>query len=237
MDADKLVRLRVDAPGVRPETVSTVDALGLATAYFNALQKLAEDRGLELVLQGVEVSDGSLNIAARSDKPEVAKESLRVLAGGLSSEGKTSVAVRDVVVWLRRFKNAKVQAWVGSDFERDLSVDTALKAPIYWATVSLRATPQRVGGATPRVRFTSPSEQYPFTLDVDAENARAVGANLYREMDIEARVKGIWRAFSRSARATLWRSGANGIRRTAPIWMKRMICCLRSGGAMMKDPR
>ncbi len=54
--------------------------------------------------------------------------------------------------------------------------------------VVLRATPIKVGGRHPSIRFSSDFEDKEFSLSIKEDNARKIGAFLYKEVEIEATV-------------------------------------------------
>ena len=53
---------------------------------------------------------------------------------------------------------------------------------------TIRARPIRAGGVSPAVRFSADGEPADFTLPCSAELSRELGAQLYREVEIEASI-------------------------------------------------
>jgi hypothetical protein len=56
-----------------------------------------------------------------------------------------------------------------------------------WQRTSLRVQPVTIGGTGPQptARLVSTSETFPFVVQVSADDARKLGASLYREIDVE----------------------------------------------------
>jgi hypothetical protein len=188
------VTVYVGGDGITPTTVEPHVALELAGAYFDLMQKVAEDRDQNLVLRGLEVVEGSAGLASRTSDPKLAataaNEVDELLAG--SSEP-TSTKVERAYSRLARVVEALPQghwarAAVGSERPRQLvPVRPPAAETEIWTTTTLRASPFKVGGRLPKVWFKSGSEPRPFGVATDEKTAQEVAHHLYGEVEVTFR--------------------------------------------------
>jgi hypothetical protein len=188
------VTVYVGGDGVTPTTVEPHLALELAGAYFDLMQKVAEDRDQDLVLRGLEVLEGSVGLASRTPHPKLAttaaNEVDELLAG---SAEPTSAKVERAYSRLARVVEALPQghwarAAVGSERPRQLvPVRPPAAETEVWTNTTLRASPFKVGGRLPKIWFKSGSEPRPFGVATDEKTAREVAHHLYGEVEVTFR--------------------------------------------------
>src|SRR5262249_8465251 len=115
-----------------------------------------------------------------------AEAALRQIAGEEAPRGLTRLAdrARSAVWRLPAGHTAKVVAgpWV-----RPIVASRSQDTGPLEAILAIRAVPLRVGGKKPAARFQS-SLEGEFTLDTSADQARALGAHLYEEVEIVAKI-------------------------------------------------
>jgi hypothetical protein len=191
---DDRLRLEIAGPRVSPKTVPTLEALELARAYLDLLQRIAEESApARLKFEGIAVETGSAVLAFNTNSPEAARDAAQQAGVYLRAIEMPPPGLIDPV---RRVRTAVLR--LPTDFttsvcvgkwRRHLEVVESPHEGLRGAVVTLRAVPVRVGGARPAVRFRSASEESDFTLRVaDEETARRFGGLLYREVEIVATV-------------------------------------------------
>lgn len=184
----------VGGEGVTPSTVPPHAALELALAYFDLMQRVAEDRERNLDLRGLEILDGSVGIASRAPDPRLAASAANevdeLLAG--SAEPASMKTERAYSRLSRALEGLPEGHWarasIGAENPRPL---IAVRPPVelgeVWTVTTLRATPFKVGGKRPKVWFTSDSEPKPFGVTTDAQAACEVARHLYKEVEVTFR--------------------------------------------------
>jgi hypothetical protein len=184
--------VEIDGPSVRPDNLDAAAALTIAAAYVRLVSEIAEDDGVDLKFTALEVVDKCVAFSLLPSEPDVAlhsaKKAVRYVSGAEQPSKGTITSTRAVRDALHRLPQGQTARVIAGPWRADLSLSAGgARAPVQ-ETVSLRATPLRVGGTRPAVRFESSSEEKPFTLYVTKEQARAVGSYLYRPCDIVALV-------------------------------------------------
>lgn len=183
------VLIEIDGPGVSPDTVDASAALELAASYIELLLRAAKSAERELLLQGVKIIDKCAAIQVLTSDQHLARTMAQDVAPYLSG---TEEPVYGMQTLVERAQKAAAslppgqtaRVIVGPWSQVILRPEAPSKMP--QETLSLRATPIRVGGSRPAVRFESAYERAPFSLKTDEETAREIGARLYREADIVA---------------------------------------------------
>lgn len=190
-EGDRLV-IEIDGPGASPETADPGAVLELVSALVALIAGNAKESEVDLTLAGLRITKKcirvSVGVSAMSHATECAAQALRQVAGvsdvprGL---GGYVSRVREATFNLPRGQaaNVIVGPWV-----RPVAVGAERPRPMD-SMLSIRATPIRVGGNSPKARFTSPLESVPFTLDVSKGLARDIGKVLYQPLDIRALVQ------------------------------------------------
>jgi hypothetical protein len=189
-DLDGYVLLELNGPNVSPATVDVPSFLDLAASFFQLVKANSDEMAADLRLTGIEIIDKCAAVRARPDAVDVAKEcaelALRQIGGDAAPRGAAQHVerARAAVRALPADHCAKVLI---GPWRRSIVVrpDDAI-APLD-EVLAIRAEPIRAGGKRPAVRFRSFLEE-DFTLEVTAEQARALGAILYSEVEIEARI-------------------------------------------------
>lgn len=91
-DDDGHLKLEIDGPGVKPETLDPLVTLELARAYFRLLRRVAEEREVSLELTGLAIEDKSVAVLVGRERLPVARLSSK-------SELRTfTVKVKDVPI-------------------------------------------------------------------------------------------------------------------------------------------
>ena len=187
---DDWILLEIDGPNVTAESVDVRSALAVAHRYVDLISALAEEDAADLVFTGLKVIDKCVAFAFQANEPDLARrEAKRAYRCAIGAEPPPKGAVmanRELREALRRLPTTEVVRVIAGNFHEDLRLTAPAPSLSAEAQVSLRATPLRVGGQRPAVRFESRSEERPFTLDVTKDHARHVGRFLYSEIDIVA---------------------------------------------------
>lgn len=170
-----------------PETADPVQVLTLAAAYLESLQVIAVDAGTTLSVEGIELRPGSVELAFRVKQlapvQALARELRRVMAAG-SGAGPIK-RLRTALAKLPAHVRAEVHvgAWTSP-----IESSTADDHGPFLELTTLRAQLIRVGGIRPAVRLRT-SDDRDFSLEASEDQLRALGAHLYREIEIDAEVE------------------------------------------------
>jgi hypothetical protein len=184
----------LEGPNQDPSTADPVTTLDLARAYFDLLKRIAVEHGAELDLHGVRIRKGSMVVASRPNRPDLAIQAMtdasRYIGGALPPPPKLERLVEDVrgkVIHLPR--SVVATARFGEEVR---PLNAHLREPQLppRESVELRATVVTVGGArVPYARFKSRSESRPFSLRIEMDVAQRLGALLYSLVDLMAVVQ------------------------------------------------
>lgn len=218
LDLSRYVVLEIDGPDVSPQTLEAPAFLELAAAFFQLLIANADDDGERLSLTDVRIIDKCVAVIARPDRFDVAHmcvtDALRQISGGDPPKGGAVFVERTRVAVRRLAPELHAKVLLGT-LHLDIVVDADAATEPLDSILSIRATPIRIGGRRPAVRFRSDIEE-DFTLDATQDVARAVGAHLYREVDIDAMVRRAADGSILSGRLTSFEPVATGDPR--PAW-------------------
>jgi hypothetical protein len=188
----KDVYFELDGPDVSPETVDTVLLLRLAVQYFHLMTKASEAMRLGVTLRGVKVLDKCVAIQAITNDAKGAAFAAKTVGAWIAGDEEPSRGAETVTEALRYdlrklpdgfHARARAASWKG---ELKIRRDDITARP--WEQLELRATPLRVGGEDPVVKFRAQSEVADFILRATHTQARVLGGHLYEEIDIEAEV-------------------------------------------------
>jgi hypothetical protein len=191
--ATKEIVLRVEGGGWHPSTADPGALLSLAAAYVEGLRAVAKASELEFTLKGVTIRDECVAIGIGVDRVGAAvdadKELRAALVSGASVQG-TSMVVERIRAALRGLpEDVATTVRVGKRPQHKLEPDRG--APLtepFGELASIRARPIRAGGVSPAVRFSADDELADFTLACTEQLSRDLGANLYRDVEIEASI-------------------------------------------------
>lgn len=195
MSSDDL-KFEIDGPEVHQRTVDAEAALDLFASYLELVRKAAEERGAELVFHGLEVKEKCLQIASLPSDGFAALVGARDVSAMLARQVPVPESLRKSIQGFRkRLKNfpqqiERTSVQVGES-ER-LGLDVSWSEPQVGETretFSGRAVVTRVGGKRPTVRLSSRLEPKEMTLDADKDLALRIAPFLYKEVEIDARVK------------------------------------------------
>jgi hypothetical protein len=191
--SDDLV-LEVDGPDVHIDTLDARGVLRLAFAYFDLLERLANDREEELSFIGLRAFEKCGSLATRPSDIEVARLVTLEATAILSSWMPAPYGLRQSLSEVRAARSALPPHYSATVKVSGISRQIAA-APSEvitrraFATTSMRAEVIKIGGRTPRAVFKSKSEHRQFTLTLaDTAQATALGHYLYSKVDIVARV-------------------------------------------------
>lgn len=191
LDLDQYVVLEIDGPGVSPKTVDAPALLEFAAAFFQLLKANADETAEPLSLTHVQVIDKCAAVIVMPDNLELARacadEAVRQVAGSDPPKGAKELVGRVHSALRQLPSEQRARVLIGS-WLRHIVTELAATADPLDSILAIRATPIRVGGSRPAVRFRSHLER-DFTLDTTREIARSIGAHLYREVEIEATVR------------------------------------------------
>ncbi len=189
---DDWIALEIDGADVSPEQMDVRAALAVAHRYVDLVLALAEDEAADLAFTGLRVLDKCVSFAFKANEPDLArreaKRAIRCVTGEEQPPKGAVVANRELRAALQALPPTQMARVIAGRFRKELKPASLPRAEAARARIALRATPVRVGGARPAVRFESKSEERPFTLDVDRDRAPLVGRFLYSDVDIEALV-------------------------------------------------
>ena len=189
---DGKLRLKIDGPGVGPDTLDPLATLELARSYLQLLQKVSQDLEIKLELTGLRVESGSAALAFTPTNPRLAEEisvqAHRMVSGEVlippRLEGPTHAfasAVRALP------KEQSVSVLVGPRKLLVVPREPAAVAPRRSVT-TIRALLVSIGGlGHPTARFVSKSEERTFALRLESQAlAQQLARFIYRDLDIVA---------------------------------------------------
>lgn len=187
--------LEIDGPGLHPSSVDALSFLELASAYFALVAAVAAKAGYTLRLEGLEVRDKCAGLVVQTSNGPIAKQSAMQTVRVLRNEAAPPRGGADHV---RRFQKAARLynepghsiAAIGTNWKMPIAVSRETRPRPMDSLETLRVKTQRVGGREPSVRFSSVLEREEFTLHAASEDlARALGNQLYREVEIQAMIE------------------------------------------------
>lgn len=191
MPSDDRIRLEIDGPGVSPASLSTTAALDLAAGYFSLVERLSEDMSDEPIrFSGLALEDKCAAFAVGSPSSpdklwEFVGQAMLAIAGTVETPRGTGQFVERVRAAARRLPAEQTVRLLYRGRATDLprAKDQHVS---YKESTTLLVRPIRVGGSSPTVRLTSPSEDEAFTVRLRNENqARAIAAYLYQDIEAE----------------------------------------------------
>ncbi len=186
--------LEIDGPDIHPETVPTpLPYLELATSWFRLATRLADASGQRLRLQGLQVRDKCLAFASTPSNQRlaqaVAARTVRIVSGDEDPPEGIDRVADDVRGRVRALVGHTVAVRVGP-WVQPLVAPAEAGPEDTWERTELRVQPIRVGGVRTMAKLASRSERVAFTVAVPhEEHARLLGGNLYRDVDVELRLR------------------------------------------------
>jgi hypothetical protein len=186
--------LEIDGPDLHPTTGDPLLLLRLAESWFRFTAKVASGSGHRLTLRGIAVRDKCVAFATVPSNVRVARlvagQAARIINGAEDAPIGADGALDDVRRNVRGLATeCEVLVRVG-DWTKTLTPPTPAGPTDRWERTELRVRPVRVGGTeTITAKLISRSESVAFTVTVPVEDhARILGANLYRDVDVELRL-------------------------------------------------
>jgi hypothetical protein len=183
----------VDGPNVHPTTVDALSLLEMAAAFFSLVAAEAVQAGTQLDFHGLEVLDKCaavrVNVSDKSTAISAARQAQQVLRGASPPPRGGSDPVKLFRKAAQRFEAGVPTfriAAITAEGQLPIAIPKDPRSRPMDTLVTLRAKPVRVGGDKPAVRFSSVLERDEFTLGADADLARRLGNELYREVELAA---------------------------------------------------
>lgn len=186
--AGKLL-IEVDGPGVHLHNVDPLAFLEFAAAFLALVLENATESKSPLLLTRVRLIEKCAGLYVLPNLPDLAVSASREVAGieePPHGAGQFVDRVRQSITLFPAASKFQVQLddWVALITDKPPMPERPLDSML-----SLRARPVRVGGKVPRARFSSLLEPDEFTLRVNEDQARKLGAMLYRDAEIVAFVR------------------------------------------------
>src|ERR1700686_2212470 len=182
---DKDLLVEVDGNGVTVETVDPLALLSVATAYLRLLVAVADDKETDLVLTGLHVLDKCVAVSTTAADPGTAwiaaTTAYDYLEGAPAPHG-VKGALEQVREAVRSLPNQlKAGVRVGNNW---LPISEHPGAPdsTPWSRTTLWVRPLKIGGRSERVTLESGSERGTFSIKIDLEEARRLGAHLKKDV-------------------------------------------------------
>lgn len=196
---DDDLKFELDGPDVHKRTVDTEALLALFIGYLALVRKAAADRGAEVMFIGMDVEEKCVQLVATPSDTGAALIGASAVSDMLSHRAPTPESLKND---LRRFRSqiynfpqqiTRTTVKVGES--GPIGVDISLEAEqppaeMVAETFSGRAVVTRAGGSRPTVRLSSRLEPKEMTLVGEKDLIKAIGAHLYKEVEVDARV---WR--------------------------------------------
>ncbi len=186
--------IEVDGEGVHIDTIDASAVLEFTVAYLNLLRLCAEERDEPLEFRGLRAFEKCGSLGTMPTDAEIARQATLDAHKLLVSRERPSFGLRGAVQVVRDKREAlpshySVTVKVRGLERRVAAQPTSNLADSPYATTSMRAYVQRVGGARPRATFRSKSELKVFHLDLkDTDQGTALAKYLYKIVDISALV-------------------------------------------------
>lgn len=187
------VLIALNGPDIHPATAPARLLLQLASTYIEMLELVASIDDVDLGLAGIRIVDKCVGVTIRTTKPELAKEAMVQTRRFVERKDEVPHGLKKPTAALRSSLSlvpltCETSVGIGS-WEEPLRLLPPSRVSRPFASVTLRATPIKVGGSgAQRVTFKSGSEPKSFTLDMDEARVQEIGAGLHSLFTIEARV-------------------------------------------------
>lgn len=189
----KELLLAIDGPHARPNTVEDPAAfLEMAATWFRLATRVADAGKHHLRFTGLSIRNKCVAFATTPSNMRVAQlvaaRTARIVAGDEDAPKGADVTTDEVRHNIRALGDHRVAVHIG-DWVKSIAVPTAVGLADRWERTELRVQPIRVGGVDTTAKLASRSERVSFTVNVpNEEHARLLGADLYRDIDVELRV-------------------------------------------------
>ncbi|WP_309889634.1 hypothetical protein [Archangium sp.] len=190
------LKFELDGPEIHRHSVDAESALSLFASYLALTRKLAKEQGVELTFHGLFVEEKCLQIAAIPSDLQAALMSAQSVSEMLARKRTVPQAVeqefnsfqKKLLKFPQQITRTSVQVggWAPIGLERAWTEPPTEELE---ETFSGRAIVTRVGGKTPSVRVSILTEPKEVTLKAEKELAEKIAPLLYKEVEIEARLK------------------------------------------------
>ncbi|MBX7115927.1 MAG: hypothetical protein K1X64_16480 [Myxococcaceae bacterium] len=193
---DTGLKLEIDGPGVKPETLDSVATLELGRAYFRLLQRVAEDQEISLELTGLSIEDKCAALKVTPANFKLAQQTVvrahRIVAGEELSSHRLDVAAEDFRAAVRALPTEQNVAVLVGPQRLPVARSQAAKIAPRKSITRMRAVVLTVGAATPPfARLSSKSEARPsFTVKVkDVSTVQKLALHLGKTIDADVAVE------------------------------------------------
>ncbi|HEV3190742.1 MAG TPA: hypothetical protein VGY54_09620 [Polyangiaceae bacterium] len=190
----KELLLAIDGPHARPSTIEDpVPFLEMAATWFRLATRVADAGNHHLRFRGLSIRNKCVAFATTPSNLRIAQvvaaRTARIVAGNEDAPKGADVTTDEVRHIVRALGEHRVAVHIG-DWVKPIAVPEDIGLADQWERTELRVQPIRVGGLDTTAKLASRSERVAFTVNVpDEEHARLLGANLYRDIDVELRLR------------------------------------------------
>lgn len=194
---DDELKFEIDGPEVHQRTVDAEAMLELFRSYLALVRKAAAERGVEVTFQGIGIEEKCIRMTSLPSDVGAAILGAEYVSAMLGRQAAVPESLkRDVTGFRKKLHNFPQQidrttVQVGSS--GPLGVEISWEEPpvsMIKETFSGRCIVTRVGGTRPSVRLSSRLEPKEMTLSAEKDLATEIGAYVYKEVEVDARV---WR--------------------------------------------
>lgn len=190
-DKPQTLVIRFDGDDVRPESLSTVQALGFVAAYLDLVVGVTSTAQVEVLnLHGLEIVPKCAEIRIETDAIGIAMQSALIanelIEGRRAPEHGWRGPTENARQRLRELPAFYRCSTLVGEIEHQLVAPAELEKIERWEVTTMRATPIKVGGKLPKVQFAADEfESSGFSVDASKEQAQQLGARLYEEFEVE----------------------------------------------------
>ncbi|GEM_PF-2476206 len=191
---DTHLKLEIDGPGVKPETLDPLATLELGRAYFRLLQRIAEEQEVSLELTGLTVEDKCAALSVTPGNFKLAHQTAlradRIVSGGELSSHRLEVAAEDFRAAVRALPVEQSVAVLVGKQRMPVAREPAAKVAPRRSITRLRAMVVTVGaGHQPFARLSSKSELRAFSVKVkDVPTVQLLARHLCEVLDVDVAV-------------------------------------------------
>ncbi len=193
---DTHLKLEIDGPGVKPETLDPLATLELARAYFRLLNRVAEEQEVSLELTGLSIEDKCAALSVTPGNFKVAHQTAvrahRIVSGAELASHRLEGAAEDFRSAVRSLPAEQTVAVLVGRERLPVAREPATRIAARKSITRLRALVVTVGGTgqQPFARLSSKSELRPFTVKVkDVPTVQRLALSLYKLIDVDVAVQ------------------------------------------------
>lgn len=195
MTGDDQNTLEIWLPIGTPDSIDSAFLCRFAGAYLQLLARIALDDGRELSFTGLRLKEGSTRLLVSANDGAVARSVAEEAGPFVSGDAEPPPGIEPLArgvsdILLEKLREGQYPNVIVGPWKERIRPRPETERTFAWEVISIRATVLRVGGVRPAARFETASEHWAFTLVLSKpEDAPALGALLYQDIDIVATVK------------------------------------------------